>query len=188
MRALAALPVGLLCTLAVVAPSKAAAAQDIFLAIPGLDGESADAQFGGAFEVTSVTGGVTGVSVSASGGGGGGSGKTVFAPLTLKLRSTSAGSLGLEEASASGVHFAQAVVSFRRAGESGAVFLTITLSEVGVASFQREAAAAENAPAETVSLTYTRIQTVYQRLNANGSPGPAVSTCWDVNKNARCAE
>lgn len=185
MRSLAAVPFGVLCSLAFLAPSRAAAAQDIFLAIPGLDGESADAQFHGSFEALSVSSGVDS-ETGGPAGGGAGAGKATFSPVVVKLRRTSAGSPALEQAVASGQRFPQAVVSFRRAGENPFVFLTYTLTDVAVTSFHREANAAEDAPAESVSLTYGRIKSDFQRQNADGSAAPVVSVCWDVRTNAAC--
>jgi type VI secretion system secreted protein Hcp len=185
MRSVAAVPLGLLCSLALAAPSRAVAAQDIFLAIPGLNGESADEQFPGAFEALSVTSGVTS-QTAVGGGAGGGAGKATLSPVAVKLRRTTAASAALEEAVLTGQKFAQAVVSVRRAGENRLVFLTYTLTDVTVTSFQREANAAEDAPSESVSLTYAQIRTEYQQQNPDGSAGPIISVCWDVRTNARC--
>ncbi len=185
MRSLAAVPIGLLYSLALAAPSRAVAAQDIFLAIPGLDGGSADEQFRGAFDALLATSGVA----SDPGSGapsGAGAGKPTFSPVVVKLRGPTAASPSLEQAVASGQRFPQAVVSFRRGGERRFVFLTYTLSNVAVSSFKREANAAEDAPSESVSLTYARIKTDYQGQNPDGSAGPVVSVCWDVTTNARC--
>jgi type VI secretion system secreted protein Hcp len=176
MHSLAPIRIGLLFSLAVVAPSRAVAAQDIFLAIPGLDGESTDEQFRGTFDVQSVTSGVA----SEPGG------KPTFSPVVVKLKRTTAASPALEEAVATGRTFPQAVVSFRRPGESSFVFLTYTLTDVAVAAFQRDANATDDAPLETVSLRYGQIKTDYHQQNPDGSPGPTVSVCWDARTNARC--
>jgi type VI secretion system secreted protein Hcp len=160
------------------------AAQDIFLAIPGLDGGSADAQFPGAFQALSVKSGVT--SQEAGGGGGAGAGRATFSPLGVTLQGASAASSALEQAASTGQRFPQAVVSVRRAGESPFVFLTYTLTDVGVTSFQRDAAAAQDAPSESVGLTYATITTEIRQQNADGSAGPVVSVCWDVRANRQC--
>lgn len=129
-----------------------------------------------------------GVSLDSSGpaGGGGGAGKASFAPVVVKLRRTTAASPGLQQAVANGHHYPQAVVSFRRAGERPFVFLTYTLADVTVTSFQSDASVPLDAPSESVTLTYARIKTDYFRQNADGSPAPAVSVCWDVKANAQC--
>ncbi len=178
MRSRLAVSIGSLwCLLALAAPCRVAAAQSIFLAIPGVDGESTDAQFSGAIEALTVTGGV-----SAQGGA-----KAAFSPVVVEMRRTTAASPVLEQAVASGQRFAQAVVSFRRSGgDNPTVFLTITLGDVGVAAFERAGDASEDAPAESVSLTYNQIKTDYQRQNPDGSPGPVVSACWNVSANAKC--
>lgn len=183
MRSLTAVPMALLCSLALVAPSRALAAQDIFLAVSGLDGGSADAQFTGTFEASAVKSGVT--SEQAAGGGGAGAGRPTFSPLVVTLRGTAASS-ALEQAASTGQRFPQAVVSIRRAGESPFVFLTYTLTDVGVTSFQRDVAAAADAPSESVGLTYATIKTDFQQQNADGSAGPVVSVCWDVRANRQC--
>jgi type VI secretion system secreted protein Hcp len=176
MRSLAGVAIGFLCSLALATPSRAVAAQDIFLAIAGLNGESADAQFAGAIEVLSVTSGITTDNA----------GKPTFSPVVVKTRGTTAASSALDQAVASGQRFPQAVVSLRRAGESRFVFLTYTLTDVAVTSFQRDASATEDRPSESMSLTYAQIKTDYQRQNADGSAAPVVSVCWDVRTNARC--
>jgi type VI secretion system secreted protein Hcp len=185
MRSLTAVPLGLLCCLAIITPSRALAAQDVFLAIPGLNGESADEQFRGAFEALSVTAGIASDSTAAAAGGAG-AGKPTFPPVLVKLRRTTAGSAALEEAVSSGQRFPQAVVSVRRAGENPVVVLTHTLTNVGVTSFQRDANAADDTPSESVSLTYAQIRTEHRTLNADGSAGPTVVVCWDVTAVMKC--
>jgi type VI secretion system secreted protein Hcp len=182
MRSLAAVPARILLPLLVITPSLAVATQDIFLAIPGLDGGSADAQFPGAFEALSVS---SGFGSQSGGSGGGGTGKPTFSSVDVKLR-TSAASPGLEQAAVTGTKFPQAVVSFRRSGERGFVFLTYTLTDVGATSFKREADASGDAPSESVSLTYAQIKTEYRQQKADGSPGPITTVCWDVRTNAPC--
>jgi type VI secretion system secreted protein Hcp len=183
MRSLTVVPMALLCSLALLAPSPAAAAHDLFLVVSGLDGGSADAQFTGAFEATRVESGVRGE--QAAGGGGAGAGRPTFSPLVVTLRGTAASS-ALEQAAATGQRFPQAVVSIRRAGESPAVFLTYTLTDVAVTSFQRDVAAAADAPSESVGLAYATIKTDFQRQNPDGSAGPVVSVCWDVRASRPC--
>jgi type VI secretion system secreted protein Hcp len=185
MRSLSAVPLGLLCSLALTAPSRSSAAQDLFLTIPGLNGESADAQFPGSFDATAVTTGIT-APAAAPVAGGAATGQATFAPVVVKLRQSSAGSAALEDAASTGQRFPQAVVSVRRAGEARVVLLTYTLADVGVAAFQREAAAADDVPSESVSLTYGQIRTERRSLNADGSAGPVVTVCWDVRTYTRC--
>jgi type VI secretion system secreted protein Hcp len=176
---------GLLCSVALIAPAPAHAAQQIFLVVPGLDGGSADEQFKGAFEALSVTSGMS--SAGAVGGGSGaGAGRPTFAPLVVKLRGTPAAGATLEDALTAGRRFPEVVVAVRRLGEAPVVFLTYTLTDVAVTAFEREAASVDDAPAETVALTYGRVRTDQQRQNADGSLGPPVSVCWDVATNARC--
>jgi type VI secretion system secreted protein Hcp len=183
MRSLTAVSMALLCSLALVAPSLALAAQDIFLVVSGLDGGSADAQFTGAFEGTAVESGVR--SEQGAGGGGAGAGRVTFSPLVVTLRGTAASS-ALEQAAATGEHFPQAVVSIRRAGESPVVFLTYTLTDVTVTSFQRDVAAPADAPSEAVGLAFATIKTDFQQQNPDGSAGPVVSVCWDVRASRPC--
>lgn len=176
MRVLSVVRIPILCSLALVATSAAQAAQDIFLAIPGLDGGSADQQFRGAFDALSVSSGVS----SQPGG------KPTFAPVIVKLRGSSAGSPALEQAAATGQRISQAVVSLRRTGDNPFVFLTYTLTDVAVTSFQREAITTDEGPSESVSLTFARIQIEFRQQNADGSVGPVVSFCGDAVRNAPC--
>jgi type VI secretion system secreted protein Hcp len=176
---------GLLCSVALVVPAQALAAQQIFLVVPGVDGGSADERFKGAFEVLSVTSGVS-TEVSPATGGGAGAGKPTFAPLVVKLRGAPAAGATLEDALTAGRRLPEVVVAVRRAGEAPVVALVYTLTDVAVTSFSREAASADDAPSETVAFAYGTIRTDQQRQNPDGSLSPPVTTCWDVRTNARC--
>ena len=61
-------------------------------------------------------------------------------------------------------------------------FLTITLSDVLVSSFQETGSAGE-VPLETVSLAYAKVEIAYRSQSAAGTATPAVKAGFDLKSN-----
>jgi type VI protein secretion system component Hcp len=81
--------------------------------------------------------------------------------------------------------FPNAVLVGQRLDGMQQVFLTITLSNVLVTSY-KPAASNSDLPKEQFSLSYTRIRTVYQQVNPDGTLGDPVVSCWDIPANRSC--
>jgi type VI secretion system secreted protein Hcp len=158
------------------------AAVDYFLKIDGIPGESTDAKHKGEVDVGAWSWGET-AAVPTVPGGGGGAGKVTIQDLNFTSRISKA-SPQLMLACASGKHIKSAVLTARRAGKPQAEFLTITLRDVVVSSYQTAAGIGdESEPLDSISLNFSQIQVEYRETKPDGSLGTSVKFGWDVKKN-----
>lgn len=152
------------------------AAFDYFLKIDGIPGESTDAKHKGEIAVLSWSWGET-QETAPSPGGGGGAGKVAMTDLHVSANLSKA-SPQLLLACASGKHIKSAVLAGRKAGKGQAEFLTFSLSDVLVSSYQTGGTAADP-PLDSISLNFSKIEVTYKELMAKGTPGPAIRVGWD---------
>ena len=156
-------------------------AVDYFLKLDGIPGESTDAKHKGEIDVLAFS---WGVSQSGSpSGGGGGAGKAVFEDLLVVAR-TSKASPKLWLACASGQHLKSAVLTCRKPGKAPFEFLTITLSDVLVSSYEIDGSD-EELPLDQVALAFAKVETAYTPQDTTGKAQPPVKTGWDRKKNAK---
>ena len=157
-------------------------AVDYFLKIDGIPGESTDSKHKGEIEVLSWSWGMT-RSESPGGGGGAGGGKVNVQDLSF-VSAVSKASPKLLEACAGGQHFKQAVLVARKAGKAQLEFLTYTLSDLLVSSYQTGGGeGAEVVPADQVSLNFSKVQVEYKEQKADGSLGGSTKAGFDVQHN-----
>ncbi len=158
-------------------------AVDYFLKVPDIPGPSVDAKHKGEIDVLGFSFGVSQAG-AAHPGGGGGAGKAVFDDLIV-LAPTSKASPLLMVACASGQHLKTAVLTCRRtAVKTQLDFLTITLSDVTITSYEVDGADEER-PLDQLALSYAKIELSYIPVNSAGKPQPPVRAGWDVLKNAK---
>ncbi|MFK7888541.1 MAG: Hcp family type VI secretion system effector [Gammaproteobacteria bacterium] len=158
MKNLATLVFGLVIVVGSVLGSASAQAQtSAFLDIPGIPGESFDANFPDTVIVTSWSQSVANVG-----------GPPVVMPLRFE-HTIDRATPKLIEAALLNTNLGEVVLSVTRFGEAGAVaYLTITLSDTRVAAV--EASNGENnVPAEQVTLTCTTYSLSYRRQTINGT-------------------
>jgi type VI secretion system secreted protein Hcp len=153
---------------------------DYFLKIEGVSGESLDAKHKGEIEVESWSWGEA--NPTPPSGGGGGAGKVQMQDFVFTTKVSKA-SPGLMLACASGKHFKSAVLTARKAGKGQQEFLTFSLSDVLVSSYQTSGAEGEVVPGEAVSLNFSKIQMEYKPQNPDGSLGGSIKAGWDVKQN-----
>jgi type VI secretion system secreted protein Hcp len=182
------------------------AAVDYFLKIDGVEGESQDARHKNEIDIESFRCGETNASTAHSGGGGG-VGKVSMQDFHFVMAFNKA-SPKLFLACASGEHLKQAVLTARKGGKEQQDFLTWTLSDCLVSSYQTgantvavtrddsstddpspEVTAARNersgAPADEFSLAFARIEVSYRTQGADGGAGTEVRAGWDLKANAK---
>lgn len=162
----------------------AAANQDYFLKIDGIDGESGDSKHKGEIDVLSW-------SIGASNGGsmhfqgGGGSGKVAYQDFHFAQRMSKA-SPKLLQACSSGQHIPKAVLTVRKAGGSQQEFFKVTMSDLLVSSFQTGGSGGDNSlPIEQISINFSKIEVEYKEQNAKGELGGAVKAGWDIKQNIK---
>lgn len=158
-------------------------AQDYFLKIDGIDGESTDDKHRGEIELDSWSFGGS-HSATLQGGGRAGTGK--FDAQNFHFTATiSKASPKLFEVCATGQHFKSAAIVARKAGDRPVEYLKITLTNVVIASYQQSAASGTSVPIDQVSLSYTKIQIEYREMKSDGSFGGSVTGGFDVKANSR---
>jgi type VI secretion system secreted protein Hcp len=156
---------------------------DYFLRIDGIQGESNDAKHKGEIDVASWSWGET-QSATTGPGGGAGTGKVEMSDLHV-VSPISKASPSLLLACASGKHIKSAVLTGRKAGKAQADFLTFSLGDVLVSSYQTGAAASDEPPMDSVSLNFARIEVEYKEQKADGSLGASVKVGWDRKTNKK---
>jgi type VI secretion system secreted protein Hcp len=157
-------------------------ALDYFLKIDGIPGESTDSKHKDEIDVEAWSWGE--VNPPPPGvGGGAGAGKVQMQDLNFTARMSKA-SPNLMLACASGKHLKSAVLTARReAGKAQAEFLTFSLSDVLVSSYQTGGSAADVSPVDSVSLNFAKIQIEYKQQKADGSLAGSIKAGWDAKQN-----
>jgi type VI secretion system secreted protein Hcp len=159
------------------------AAFDYFLRVDGIQGESADAKHKGEIDVLSWSWGETQPTPPGPGGGGG-VGKVEMSDLTVVTRVSKA-SPHLLLACASGKHIKSAVLTGRKAGKGQQEFLTFSLSDILVSSYQTGGSGSVEPPMDSVSLNFAKIQVEYKEQKADGRLGETVKVGWDRKANKK---
>jgi len=155
---------------------------DYFLKIEGIPGESLDSKHKGEIDVEAWSWGESRPPGPGAPGSGGGAGKVQMQDFNFTARVSKA-SPALMLACASGKHFKGAVLTARKAGKPQAEFLTFSLSDILVSSYQTGGAEGEVLPMDSVALGFSKIQVEYKQQNPDGTIGPSVKAGWDVVQN-----
>jgi len=154
-------------------------AQEIFLKLDGIDGESTKDSHENEIEISSVTMGGSNASTVGYGTGSG-AGKVDLSAINFTKQTDKASPL-LFAKLCDGTHIASGKVTFREAGgQSPVEFLTYDLTECFVTSWNLAGADAGGKPMENVSLTYKKIVVTYFPQNADGTVGDKVPAGWDI--------
>jgi type VI secretion system secreted protein Hcp len=157
-------------------------AVDYFLKIDGIPGESKDSKHKDEIDVEAWSWGEVNP-VQHGSGSGAGAGKVQVQDFNFTARFSKA-SPSLMLSCASGKHLKSAVLTARRGDKAQAEFLTFSLSDVLVSSYQTAGAeAGDVAPVDSVSLNFSKIQIEYKEQKADGSLGGSIKAGWDVKQN-----
>lgn len=162
------------------ADADAVNAADYFLKIDGIPGEATDRNHAGQIDIESFSWGATNAGAAAATGGAG-AGKVSFSDFSFAKLQDKASPLLLQFA-ASGKVIPKVTLYGVSAGEQRVDYMTITLSEVLITSFQ-SAGSAGSAQMDSVSVNFAKIQYEYRPLGADGKFGPAVRAGWDLKAN-----
>ncbi|MDR5760420.1 type VI secretion system tube protein Hcp [Caballeronia sp. LZ035] len=156
-------------------------AQDIFIKINGIDGESQDAAHKSEIEVASWGWRVSQDSMMHAGSGGG-AGKASVDDLSFEHLMDRA-SPNLMKYCLTGKHIDQAVLTVRKAGGNPLEYLKITMSDVMVTKVQPSGSHGENGVREEVRLAFSKVKQEYIVQNAQGGSGGAVTAAFDIKGN-----
>jgi type VI secretion system secreted protein Hcp len=168
-----------------------AAADDVFLKLEGVQGESTDARHKGEIDILSYTQTFTGPFARSASGTGAGAGKTICGPVTLK-KFVDVSSPDLILNVAIGLHIPTAVITFRRPGGANQPeYYRVTLEDVIVTEIeQTESKIDASNPAaartiEKVSLIGRRLRFDYVQQTPDGRRGGTPKAGWDCVANRK---
>lgn len=153
-------------------------AQDIFLKLAGIDGESQDAAHKNEIEVSNWSWQVLQES-NMHAGSGGGSGKATVRDLTF-LHNVDRASPNLMKFCLTGKHIAEAKLTVRKAGGTPLEYLKITMNDVVITNVQPSGASADETIKEQVSLSFAKVKQEYTVQNQQGGSGGAVTAGYDI--------
>jgi type VI secretion system secreted protein Hcp len=155
---------------------------DIFLAIDGIPGDSSDTKHKNQISIESFAFLAKRPSTRTTGA-------VRFSGLRLdKVYDVS--SPRLLSAATSGRHLKSATVTFSTSSDpAGTNVLTYKLSDVAVSSYEQGGANPDTKPLgsleEEIGLSPARVQVTEKTFGADGSPGPVVTSNWQVPKSKR---
>lgn len=157
-------------------------AQDIFLKIDGIDGESQDSSHKNEIEVLAWDWDISQQSTMHAGSGGG-AGKATVSDLSFEHFIDRA-SPNLMKYCLTGKHIDQAVLVVRKAGGNPLEYLKLTMSDVIVTKVAPKGSIDDQVRMrEQVALSFSRIKQEYVVQNAQGGSGGAVTAGYDIKGN-----
>ncbi len=156
-------------------------AQDIFLKIAGIDGESQDSAHKNEIEVSNWSWQVLQES-NMHQGSGGGSGKATVRDLSF-THNVDRSSPNLMKYCLTGKHIAEAKLTVRKAGGSPLEYLKITMTDVVITNVQPAGSATDEVIKEQVSVSFAKVKQEYTVQNQQGGSGGAVTAGYDIKLN-----
>lgn len=156
-------------------------AQDIFLKINGIDGESMDAAHKNEIEVLNWSWQVL-QEANMHQGSGGGSGKATVKDLQF-VHNVDRSSPNLMKFCLTGKHIPEAQLTVRKAGGNPLEYLKITMTDVVITNVQPSGSSFDETLTENVSLAFAKIKQEYTVQNQQGGSGGAVTAGYDIKLN-----
>lgn len=162
-------------------------ADDYFLKIDGIEGESQDARHRGeivldAWSFGGTAEGMVGGKPSAPARSGVASGRFSAQDFQFTAKVSKA-SPKLFETCVTGARLREAAMSARKAGAEQQDYLRIRLSDVVISSYQQGGSSASgDVPVDQVSCSFARIEIEYKEQRPDGSLGGSVSVMFDLRK------
>ena len=156
---------------------------DYFLKVEGIEGESTDDKHKNEIDVESWSWGETQTGTSAHGGGSG-AGKVSMQDFHFVMHANKA-TPKLMLACATGQHVKKAVLTCRKAGGDQQEYMSITLSDLLVSSYQTGGSKGDIVPVDQISLNFAKIEIEYKPQDATGKVGSPVKTGYDLKTNKK---
>ncbi|MCB5206526.1 Hcp family type VI secretion system effector [Methylovorus mays] len=156
-------------------------AQDIFLKINGIDGESQDSSHKNEIEVLTWDWQILQES-NMHAGSGGGAGKATVKDLNFS-HYVDRSSPNLMKFCLTGKHIQEAVLVVRKAGGSPLEYLKITMSDVVITNVMPSGSSSDERIVEDVSLSFAKVKQEYTVQNQQGGSGGAVTAGYDIKLN-----
>ena len=159
------------------------AAVDYFLKIDGHEGESQDSKHKNEIDVLSWSWSEAN-SGTMAGQGGGGAGKVSMKDINFSFVSNKA-SPGLMLACATGEHIKKATLTCRKAGKGQQSYLTVSMQDLMVTSFQVGGSQGDVVPVSNLSLNFVAIEFAYAPQKSDGSLESAKKVGYDLKANKK---
>jgi type VI secretion system secreted protein Hcp len=156
-------------------------AQDIFLKIEGVNGESRDSAHKGEIDILAFSTGVSQSGTMHMGGGGGG-GKASFQDLHV-TKPVDKSSTELMLRCASGKHFPTAILTVRKAGDNPLEYMIVTMTDVLISSYSLGASGDSEKVTEQASLNFAKVKVEYKEQLQAGGAGAQPSMTWNIAEN-----
>lgn len=156
-------------------------AQDIFLKINGIDGESQDSAHKNEIEVTNWGWRISQAS-NMHAGSGGGAGKATVDDLAFEHYLDRA-SPNLMKYCLTGKHINEATLVARKAGGNPLEYMKITMTDVIVTLVQPSGSSGDERMREQVHISFSKVKQEYVVQNAQGGSGGAVTASYDIKGN-----
>jgi type VI secretion system secreted protein Hcp len=156
-------------------------AVDYFLKIDGIVGDSTAAGFEGAIEVESFSWGAsnTGRALGA-GGGAARAGKVSFQDLHITAMASKATPLVFQYC-AKETGSRSAVLTATESGKTQLNFMTITMSDVLISSFQTGGSNTDLGPHDMFTLNFVKVEVDYRSQNDDGTLAAAIPGVFDLS-------
>ena len=151
---------------------------EMFLKLSGIEGESSDAKHKGEIDVLAWSWGLSQEAGSPAGSGGG-AGRVKIENISIQKLVDLASPL-LLLFGAQGKHITDGTLTTRKPSKAASDFLLFKMTDVIVTSVHVTAAKDNNQPAESITLSFGKVEFDYRPTKADGSPGTEKSFKWDV--------
>ena len=157
-------------------------AEEMFLKVDGIQGESTDASHKDEIDILSYAWGESQPAAAASSPGTGAA-RVIMQDFHFVMRVNKA-SPKLFLACANGARIKNAILTVRRAGAGAPEFLKWTLTDVTVASYQTAAnVSPSDPPTDQVNLRFGKIEVEYRPVKPDGSLDVPIKAGFDVTAN-----
>lgn len=167
---------------ALMSQADSTAADPIYMQVPGVVGDSTDANHVGWIDLQAWSVGFENPNALSSATGGNPSLETFAAQLSYSQASPL-----LLKALATGQHLGTVKVDLVKAGPTGGLtYLTIALTNAAITTIADSGDAAAGAPAESIGIRASELSATYTPQNADGTAGTPVSFCYDFAHKKSC--
>lgn len=156
-------------------------AQDMFLKIDGIQGESPDDSHKDEIELLTWDWQLL-QNANMHTGSGGGAGKATVKDLNF-THYVDRSSPNLMKYCLTGKHIGECVLTVRKAGGSPLEYLKITMNDVVVTNVQPAGSKDDERIVENISLSFSKVKQEYTVQNAEGGSGGAVTAGYDIKLN-----
>jgi len=157
-------------------------AVDMFIVIGDIKGESADAGYPNAIDVTNWKWGMSQTG-SAQSGTGAGTGRAQVADFVF-TKYVDAASPVLIQASTTGKHYANGTFIARKAGAKPIVYLKISFYNILVAKVDHGGASTDDRPTEQVTLNFGQFEFNYTPQTGTGGAGASITAAYNMIANS----